>query len=281
VLGVQETPLGEVETPVRGNFYLPAGEDIGAIDGVSYNGLAQSLALEDFMTLEGLDPALKTVSVEFLFPDGTSRKILLNPGATLDSTRVPEIPALEGHTAHWEGLTPESLTGIPFDISFRGVYSAYDKVIRSEAVREETGLPLLLAEGSFTPEVTLHAEPFREMPPLGEEEVFLEAWTLTLGEGTRSLRFHLPPVEEQDRLKLLVRSGEGPWEERPLRVEKSYGVFDAGEQRLTIALALRAPDYTAYYIAAAAAGAALLILLVTLILKKIRKKPAKQDADNG
>ena len=65
--------LGYAETreTVTGNYYMTLEKDLGAIDGINYDGCAQPMAAEEFLALENLDSAFRQIVLTFVFDDGS------------------------------------------------------------------------------------------------------------------------------------------------------------------------------------------------------------------
>jgi hypothetical protein len=59
------------DAPIRNNYYLAVDGDCGAIDGISYDGLAQPMTLADFLAIENLPDTFQTMKICFLFEDGS------------------------------------------------------------------------------------------------------------------------------------------------------------------------------------------------------------------
>ncbi len=94
ILGVAEQAYQSVETPILWNYYLQFGRDPGAIDGISYSGMAQGLSQEDFLERQQASPMFRQATITFL-ADGKIVEVFTCPtGASLDE--IPEIPAQQG-----------------------------------------------------------------------------------------------------------------------------------------------------------------------------------------
>ena len=142
VLGSRDESTGE-ENPVQNNFYLPAGQDPGGIDGVSYEGQAQPLDRESFLALEGLPDLFRTVTLTFVQEDGSRETRTVPTGGALDPA---EIPALSGR-GRWDGLDEIDLNQVTFDATFRAVYDQPEPVLTGSALRED-GSPVVLVQGA-------------------------------------------------------------------------------------------------------------------------------------
>ena len=176
IAGVVKDGQTDVEDPVRNNFYLPVGEDMGAVDGVSYSGLAEPMEQDAFLRLEQLPETFHTVEIRFLFEDGTVRTQVLEPGQSL--TWIPEVPQKDGYFGSWDGLEEANLTNILFDMTFRTQYRAHNAVIASAETRESR--PLFLLEGDFSDGTVISAEKTEAVVVLLDGEILLETRNLTM-----------------------------------------------------------------------------------------------------
>lgn len=243
----------------EGNYYLPVGQDVGAIDGISYEGCAQPLELEAFLQLQTLPDSFRTVHIRFVQEDGTESKLTVPLGGDLDRQQIPQIPEKAGSSGRWEGIESAQLEDVLFDMSFQAVYRAYSATIESEATRQD-GRPVLLAEGAFTHQAAVTVAPWEETPDLTAGQKQLESWSVQLTEPARIVRFLLPEEVHTNGLILLVQTPAGVWQETEFTVDGSYAVFASVEGMTGFAIVQNSFPYWAVILGAAvllaAAGAA-------------------------
>lgn len=275
VLGAEGQALTEVENPIAGNFYLSVEADPGAIDGVSYEGMARMLPLNEFLALEALPELFRTVNIRFRFPDGSLTEIPLVPGQSLELSQIPSVPEQAGSAGQWAGLTEEDLTEILFDRTYEAAYTAYSTTIASDRTRED-GRPLLLVEGAFTPDaaVTVEGSSVSYVPEEGASVV--ECWSVTMTEPGHTGRFHLPEGGRAEELTLMICAEDGQWRNAEARAEGSYLVFglEAGDRELAL-IRTAGPDNALILVAAASSVVtAAVVLLLTAIRRKTKKTAA-------
>ena len=268
IAGVIKDGQTDEENPVRNNLYLPIGEDMGAVDGVSYSGLAEPMEQDAFLRMEQLPEAFRTVKVRFLFEDGTVRTQLLEPGQTL--SWIPEVPQKDGYTGIWDGLQEAKLTNILFDMTFRTLYRAHNTVIASAETREN-GRPLILLEGDFADGAAVSAEETNAVVVLQDGETLLETWNLTMSEPGETARFLLPEHADPERTLVLLGDGKGNWKTVPSDASGSYLVFSPDGDTCQLALIQTAPDNTVLWIAGMG-GVLLIVLIIILIVRRKKKK---------
>lgn len=272
ILGVAAQTGDREEVPISGNYYLSMEEDIGAIDAISYAGAAEPLALKDFLALEGLPAAFQTVTLCFLYPDGTTEEITVAPGTPVSPAELPVIPEREGYTGKWDGLERADLSCVYFDLTFEAVYTAYSPVIESSQTGEK-GRPLVLAEGSFSQQAKVEISDTQNRPSIAEGERLLGSWTVQMKESGNTLRLLLPQEADGQNVRLLLLE-DGQWQSVPFRQEGSYLVFSCGQQEVQMALVQGAE--TDLWIAAGI-GAAVLTLFLS-VFAICRKHRAKKKA---
>lgn len=274
ILGAVETVEAEEdETLLSHNYYHPIAADPGAIDGVSYDTVAQPLTLKKFLGLKNLPEIFETVNVRFRFDEETVETVKIPVGGELAAEDIPVLPEREGYEAEWAGLAEANLTNILFDTGFEARYTAHRRVIESRR-RSEDGLSLLLMEGDF-PEgdsVRLGKVNVSAAPPMEDGTEVLESYSVQFsGEGRIDrVRALLPEGSDSDRLQLWVLQEDG-WTERSFRVEKSYVIFDWQEGDSAVTL-LQLP-YELSPIPIFAAAAVVLMAVIGLI----RRKKVKEE----
>lgn len=250
------------DASVFGNYYLRLAGDPGAIDGISYDGLAQPLGEEDFFTAEALPAAFASVTLSFVYPDGTVETLSVPTGSSPDPAAIPALPAVEGSLGQWDG--PDLTAPQYFDCSFTAIYTLIPQVVESEA-KSTTGRPLALAEGDFTAPGWVQVEPC-ELVPVGGDTL-LAAWKVSTSPETHSLR--LWAEDDGTEPELLQVEGDRSVS-IPYRREGSYLVFSCGEQELLLILVAEEESALPWIIAAGAA--VLLIACLILLIRKLRKK---------
>ena len=279
ILGSAMESLVPEEDPISGNYYLPVSGDVGGIDGISYQGLAQGLDREAFLAQEALPELFRTVAVRFRFPDGSLEEYQVSLGDDFPHSRIPALPERKGYTASWQIPDTQALSGLLLDVTCEAVYTAQDATIRSEEAAE-TGLPLMLAQGSFREEASLSVTPAEFEIPLGEKEDLVQAWTFRLkdaGEVTAA-RLLIPRDADARKLKLILSSDAAAWQERSFTVDGSYLVFPLEEGDSHAAL-LETQTSNPLPLAAAGAGILAAALLLLVRKRKAKKAPVQEHQE--
>lgn len=271
VLGAREQPLSEEENPIANNYYLCVDGDIGAIDGISYDGLAQGLTQNHFLVQENLSSVFKTVQIRFLFEDGSRQVITLVPGGRLSPEQIPPVPQKAGYTGFWGGLADADLTNILFDMEFEACYTNYRSTLESPQATD-TGLPLFLLEGSFTDAATISLDACEAVPDLLEGEELVGTWTLISSENGATAHLWAPEQEDSDHWKLLIRQADGSWQQAAFHRNGSYLVFPLAQTAADIAVVQQAPQLPMQYIIAAVAAALAILLITVLAVRKKRRR---------
>lgn len=270
VLGIQEEDLHEEETPISGNYYLNVQEDLGGIDGVSYDGLAQPLSQQDFFQLEDLPDIFSRALVTFRYQNGKDIQVRVNTGDALPKDKIPPLPENEGTVGRWDGMADADLKHIFFDLTFEAQFDTLPSVIQSEAL-SPSGKPLMLLQGEFAADAAFTVTEAENGPGLTEQQTLLGVWDITLPEKSRtdSGRLCLPEDCDPEKVTVQLRVN-GNWETAEASADGSYIVFPLAENTDGIALVENhAPGW--YLPAAIGAGAVLVLGLVLLLVKKRKK----------
>lgn len=279
ILGINEESTAEEENPIADNYYLTVGRDLGGIDGISYSGMAEPLSMEDFFRLEELPEMFRKITVSFRFEDGTVKTISVPTGGSLSRSQIPKLPEKEGCTASWKGLETLDLETLTFDALITASYTPLSATIACETQRG--GLPVLLLEGAFGPEVTVSLTEPEALPGLEPDQTLLEAWSFRTSEdnAVETVRFLLPEDCAPDRVRVLLPRADGTWTETETDIQGSYITFspEAGETRFAL-IQLSPPRWP--WIAGGAGIAVLLAAAVGAALyRRAKKKKAAKQSD--
>ena len=260
------------EAPVFGNFYPVLAQDLGAIDGISYSGIAEPMTLEAFLGMENLPEIFQKVTLRFLLEDGTEKLITVRSGKEVAKNRIPVIPEKDGFTAKWEGLENADLENLVFDMTFVAVYTPNRATIQSQQTREN-GLPLLFLEGAFPEQAAVSISGSDEMPTLSEGEIWLESWEITATHSVSTMRFLLPETVDAELVKLMVCDTQGVWKTVESYVDGSYLVFAIDQEIAAIALVQVPQSNLNLFVI----GGALTLALAMILLGRRKKQKVAPD----
>ncbi len=267
------SPEGE-ELPLRGNYYLVSGKDIGAIDGISYDGVAQGLPRTEFYSLEGLPESFRNITVSFIYDDGSVKEVLIASGGRLTLSDIPPIPDRNGYYGYWDGLEEVGLGTIGFDAAFTLTYSPLSPAIQSTQT-DGNGMPLVLAQGAFVGKRGMELVSVTDVP-VSEEAELLNAWSFTLPESDSAvqLRYLIGADVSPDNLRIMLRDSDGEWRQAAYTVNGSYAVFPVAGGDDAFSAELVKESYLAEIILASAGALVLIGAAAVLIAAKRRKKTA-------
>lgn len=276
ILGRLEENHTQEDLPVSGNLYACVGTDWGAIDGISYDTQAQSMALTDFLAQEDLPDMFRTVNVNFVFEDGTVTTIPVAPGSDFDPERIPAVPEKAGFVGRWDGLEEEKLQNILFDVTFHTLYVSHNSVIQSG--QSQNGKPLLLIQGDFLPDATVTVGTPAVLPPLSEGRSQVAAWQFAVEGGihTTAVRCLFPANEEPSRLLAFIRTN-GSWKQVDFRTEGSYLIVGVECDADAVALVREKPVEIPWMLIAVLSGAAVTIIVISICVAAHKKKKRIQQ----
>lgn len=278
ILGCAEDPRTDENQTISENLYVPVLQDIGAIDGISYAEKAEPTTLEDFLALKNIPEIMKTVTVTFLFEDGTVKTLSLIPGEKLDNSQIPVLPEKQGYTGNWEGLDALKADAIVFDAVVKAQYIRYEGTVASEQTGED-GKPLLLAQGDFPAGFAMALENWDQKPLLSDKEILLESRSVSFSHpGTvGALRYLLPEETDISHLNVYVHAVSGQWVPVDHTVSGSYVVFTPANEIDGIALTFQTPVQIPWGLIAIA-GIAIISTGCFLLLKRKKKEAPTPDA---
>jgi len=255
---------------VSGNYYLPVGRDIGGVDGISYSGAAQSLTSEEFFSIASLPEAFSTITLRFVFEDGTENVLILSPGQALEYSDIPAIPQKDGYSAHWEGLENIDTESVRFDALLTAVYEPMLSILACDMLSED-GMPLMLALGTFSNGDVVELTAIDSLSPLADNVEPVCGWMFTLPENASvtQLRMRIPKDIDTERIQLSLGSKDGSWKATECFTDGSYLVFSPDPAAGSLRIDLLSKDYTLEIFAASATA---LLIVTGIIVSAIRKR---------
>lgn len=282
VIGIVSEKNTSLESPIFGNYYLPVFDNLGAIDGINYSGIADALTLEQFLNLENLPDIFKNAAITFQYEDGTVKKFTVPLGKVLDASNIPPVPEKDGFIGKWDNLEEVDFQNIFFDTILNPEYTPRRTVIQCEAVREN-GMPILLAEGQFDALTHIDLTAMDALPTLPDELTAAEAWILPDFDTDKQtqLRLALPENMKPDSAKIIVQNSDGNWSKTSHTVNGSYLVFSVNPTDQAICLASASgTNHLEIYIIGGLILVLLLIVTTILVIKKRNKRKNKVSHKN-
>ena len=264
-LSEEEVPVD----PIANNFYLPLSHRIGAIDGIDYYGVADSMSKQEFLKLPDLPQIFAKATMVFRFPDGTSKTLVVPLGQVVPESKIPELPQRNGYIASWDQLEEVDLNNVFLDGTLEVIYTPCHSVVESYQTRED-GKPVLLAEGSFRTADPVSIHGLQSLP-----QKAVEGWSLP--EITQDTVLHLscPDTISPKYALVMVQNAEGTWRDAEVSENGSYLVFHAGAGDQAVAVRESGARMNTILILCTAV---LLILILTTLLvvrhhrKQLRKR---------
>lgn len=264
---------------ISGNFYVVVDKDGGAIDGISYDGCAQSMEWDAFLALEALPEQFSTVTLRFVFENGDEVLVELAPGDVLTEKMVPQLSAIPGKTGCWPELSSWLERPILFDRTFTAEYTAYSAVLSGGG--QQNGLDVFLLEGSFPEGTELNLERWPDAPVLVDNAAASEVWKFAVTQDAQVSRgrFLLPQGRDTENLKLWV-SGRDGWREAEFSMRGNYVIFDLQDGDRGFALVEKAEmDPTPVIVIAVVLIAVTAVTVTVIRIRKHKKRPQPVAAE--
>lgn len=235
ILGLLNDARTEIEEAVKDNLYLRTDKDIGAIDGISYSGMAQGLDLAEFLQLQPEESIFRTVTITFVADGTVVHKAELPTGSAC--TEIPAVPPKDGATGSWASIGDLDLKCMLFDVTIVANYVSHQTVIQSD-LTSQNGRPILLLQGDFAVGATVTLSKLESLPTLQEGMQFVEGWEFVTEHclSQQAGRLLLPDKVDAENLAVMVRDADGNWSRRTHHIDGSYVVFPLSHGENSVAL---------------------------------------------
>ncbi len=246
---------GECTGKMEENLFV--SKTLGGVDGVSYAGQAEPAEYAQFLLLEGIPKPFQQLTITFVADDKIIQEIPVNYGEGLTDEQIPAVPRQRGCHGSWEEFERDSIT---FDQRVEAVYTQW-----LTAVSSWDGV--ILAEGQFTPDSSLHTVDRIDLTPPVQEALGMWELKTENGQPFTAIRVRGP---EKGRGELWQYVEGDGWRKLPTTQEGSYLRAELNGDRAVICLA-EAPAPVGLWAISALAAAAVLLLVV----KKAKSKHTK------
>ena len=255
-----------------GNTFV--SDRLGAVDGISYSGLAEPVDYNDYAADETLPELFRSVKLVFRAEDTLIAEIPVPYGGSISDEQIPTVPEKEGFTGMWPDFKKTEITGSNV---IEAVYTARLSVIESAEKRGDTAMSLVIAEGDFTTDSVLTLVPVTDDLPAAPGGTVLEAWTVSVsgGEGERlqTIRYRIPELTDPvvGTLEILIRR-DNAWEPVETETRGSYTILETDGDTMTFCAMEKEGRTGSPLIYAVIGGGLLMLLLAVLLLRGRRKK---------
>lgn len=257
---------GEIDKDglLSGNLF--ASDDLGGVDGISYEGKAEPSDYDRLCTMTGVPDDFKRLELVFRADGEIVEVISFRYGKGID--HLPEIPAKKGCSASWPDIDYTHLTAAQ---TLDAVYTPYS----SSLAEGGSEIPMILVDGSFSPgaEVSHTSEDVTWTDEKGNEYA-ASAYTVSVSDPelkdiVYTVHFRLP--DSGKKYDLWIRDESGSWSRADSTVDGSYLLFKCSDPQVTFSAVPRERSLVVL-IAAAGGAAAVILLLAVLIIKKRAKR---------
>ena len=241
-----------------GNTYV--SDTLGGVNGVSYFALAEPIAYETLLNLEGLPAGMKKLTLTFVAEEEPIKTLSFDYGASFDHTVYPAIPEKEGHYARWDN---RSLTDLRFDTIVTVEYFPYITALNSTDVRSD-GNPVLFVQGQFQEGDALTSLAATTDFAASEHQQLLEHLCISIpADGLESHTIRYLPTE--DCTIYILKNGN--WARAETEEMGSYLAFSASGATVEFAAVAESIDWLLLGVIAAG-----ILLIAALLIFLIRRK---------
>ncbi len=252
---------GSCSGDFENNVFIDSGiKSVGGVDGISYSGKAYPVDYSYMLKLDNVPDEFGTLTLTFIAGEETVGELTCGYGETVPESRLPEIPPKEGCFAEWEDISFENVT---FGAVVHAVYKPFVTSLSSTELRQN-GLPVIIAEGSFTDSDKLTA-----LSNAGSGYVDSDMWTVTLPDDGRTVHTvrYLSAADPKKAAVTVTENGTS----RTVKTETdgSYLVFQVSGGSFDLSVTEKPfPVYTVI----PASAAAVIAAAVVIVRKKHNKK---------
>lgn len=245
---------------IKNNTFVDGG--IGAVDGISYSGIAYPVPYEQMISLENTPKEFKTLELTFISEDEIVKVVPVEYGTSLTAAEIPDVPQNGGNFGEWEEFDYGNIT---FSADINAVYEKFVTALESSEKREN-GLPIFVAEGNFTSSDSITAAE-------NDSSEGIESWSITLpDDGSESHKVRFLTTVKPSRAVVTVTEN-GVQRTAEAEIDGKYLVVEVSGNSALITVSEK--DYTVIIIAAASAAAAALIIILVIIIRKKKKNSPK------
>lgn len=253
----------DVNGEIRSNYFVegsPAG-----IDGISYEGKAQSLSYEEFMASPNLPDIFNAIYLTFVADDKTVSVVSLPYGDTFQPKDLPKVPEKEGCVGVWSDFDQNTVT---FDQTIEAVYTEYITTLESSQTVEDR--PVVLVEGTFGPEDSFTLSEIDAYPDGSITNAqCLKIHISSISTGPYTIRYLIPAGMKHPQLAVYEN---GAFHKIDAITDGSYYVFTQEKSEFTFSCTER-PGKTIFGTGfIILVGGGLLILLILAIAHTKKKR---------
>lgn len=274
-----DTDAGEEGAKVAGNYYV--GENIHAIDNISYIGVAEPMNYSDLLTVEQLPTQFWHLKVIYKIEDTYLGSEEVKYGEKLDKLNFPQIPAKEGFYGAWPDVSEQRMGGT---FVVEAAYKDNVTVVQSggNAAGTDEGAwkkPYALVEDIFTEDTSLTARISDKTPPEeadGKQHVVYEV-TLENGGISETDSFALRLLNPYEKAVVYGCAGE-VWTELESKSRGQYLQVDMTGTQEYFCIVEETTNKL-LIIGGSAAAAVVLLMLAALRKRSARRKQQRAKKD--
>lgn len=256
---------GTADGQIARNYFV--GDDtLGGIDGISYEGRAQSISYADLMEEDAVPEELKAFKLTFAADDKIVTSRVFRYGDALSEDRMPAVPEKDGFYGAWEEFDPNHLT---FDMTIHAKYTPWETTLVNDSGS-------ILVEGEFKTGTELETAIGTESP--AELTDPAAQWNIRLNDSKQN--FTAIRVKQPSNVKhpvVWVKANENDWEKLSFTTEGSYLKIPLIANQAEVCIG----ELTTYWIVRGAIIAAVILLFIVIMLvlwkKGKLKRPEKKE----
>lgn len=263
----------EDDGTVENNYFVKTGFD--AIDKISYAGVAEPIAYDEMMQLEGVPEGFTQVQIAFELDDEIIAETTVAYGSSLT---IDDFPVLEDREDAYVAWPDESeYTDIKNNLNIEAEYTPWVQSVASNE-QSEDGKPILIISDKFYEGTEIVLEEVNDAMVLTEDKFQLYAYDWELSSKNERLpetveaHFYLPKVEGEVELWI---TEDGNWKLVEYVVDGSYLVAELPQEAMFALIEVPNSSIPTYAVVAIVAVVILLVISSVIIHNKRRNKTQK------
>jgi len=278
-----------------GNYFV--SESLAGLNRISVHGEAEPISYKKLKKVKNLPEEFLQFTLTFTEGDTVLKSLPFSYGDSFSGKVYPQLPEKEGYYGVW---SISQLENLKFDTVVKAEYYRYVTALESSMKRED-GRPVFFAEGQFTGEDRLKADPDRETAGLiqtlvdaaegtagelageivEENLLFTEVWTLQIpddGQEQHCIRY-LKPDHVEGSVQLSIME-DGNWKAVGSEEIGSYAVFTVSGNQVQIQAITGVHSSRTWIVLAGIGGAAFLAAAFVLV-KLVRRRRLHHTSTTG
>lgn len=214
------------------NYFV--NEDMGGIDGISYDGVCERVTYDKLLTMKALPDEFRQLKLTFMVEGEEFETINFTYGDSLTEDQIPDVPTKGGIIGVWEPFDYENMRRSQV---INAQYNPRQTVLASRETWNDTLMSLVLLEGSFAKNTELEIQNYEgdvKLPRRGNRAVVLTISGTNSPKSQYTVRWNTGGA--RSRAYVLQ---DGAWQKVPVSMDGHYCTFTCQGRSNTVCVVKR------------------------------------------